>query len=62
MKKMIYQIPEVKVKVLLVEENLMRVSGDIDEKPGIGWGGEGSEGMEGEAKEDIVTPHSVWDD
>ena len=61
MKKMIYQIPEVKVKVLLVEENLMRISGNVDNKPGVGWGGDGS-GMEGEAKENYVTPHSVWDD
>lgn len=60
MKKIAYQTPEVKVKALLMED-LLKVSGEIDGNPEIGWGGTG-DGMEGDAKEDGLKSHSVWDD
>lgn len=58
--KIVYQAPEVKVKSLSLE-HLLKVSGSIDGNPEIGWGGDGS-GMEGDAKEDDLKLHSVWDD
>lgn len=59
MKKIAYQTPEVKVKTLLMED-FLKVSGNVDGDP-IGWGGDGS-GLEGDAKEDGIKTHSVWDD
>ena len=59
MKKIAYQTPEVKVKTLLMED-LLKVSANVDGDP-ITWGGDGT-GLEGDAKEDGIQTHSVWDD
>ena len=59
MKKIAYQTPEVKVKALFMDQ-LMAGSVTAPDQ-GIGWGGSG-DGMEGDAKEDGIQTHSVWDD
>lgn len=59
MKKIAYQTPEVKVKALFMDQ-LMAGSVTAPDQ-GIGWGGPG-DGMEGDAKEDGIQTHSVWDD
>ena len=61
MKKMIYQTPEVKIKALIIDQLMQQASPGVTAPgQGIGWGGNGN-GMEGDAKENYVTPHSVWD-
>ena len=58
MKKIAYQTPEVKVKALFMDQ-LMTGSVTAPDQ-GIGYGGV-SDG-EGDAKEDGIKTHSVWDD
>lgn len=59
MKKIAYQIPEVKVKALFID-SLMQGSGVTAPGQGIGFGGEDN-GSDPEAK-DGLKPSSVWDD
>lgn len=61
MKKLAYQIPEVKIKALYMEQlmtgSITATGGFTDD---IGYGGPAD--GEGDAKEDGFKSHSVWDD
>lgn len=66
MKKIAYQVPEVKIKALFMEQLMAAspngVTGTVDDgdEDGIGWGGKGSSDDDPDAK--LYEGTSVWDD